>query len=428
MLYDLAPELNKCEPGQLRSDLLGALKIVIRMGSEISSGMYNFDDIIQRGSGTNVKQLDQISQGLSPHDPINIQFTSGTTGAPKGATLTHHNILNNGHFVTEAIRLTEQDRLCLPVPLYHCFGMVMGSLGCITKGACMVFPSEGFDATTTLDVVHKYRCTGLYGVPAMFVAMLDAPNYAATDFTQLRTGIMAGAPCPIEVMKKVIDGMNMHEVTIAYGMTETSPVSFQSSTTDSVDKRVTTVGRIHPHVEVKLVDDQGKTVVVGETGEIWTRGYSVMLGYWNDDKATASVVTKDGWMRTGDLGTLDAEGYGNIVGRVKDMIIRGGENIYPREIEEFFYRHPKISQVQVFGIPSVRFGEEVCAWIVLQPGQSATESEMIAHCQGQIAHYKIPKYVRFVDALPMTVTGKPQKFLMRKAMIEELGLGEIKTA
>ena len=428
MLAELAPELANAEPGQLKLARLPTLRVVIRMSETKTPGMLNFDQVMALGGSAEQSRLDGIAASLRPDDPINVQFTSGTTGSPKGATLTHFNILNNAHFVTRAIRLTEEDRLCIPVPLYHCFGMVMGTLGCITKGACMVFPGEAFDADATLAAISAERCTALYGVPTMFVALLESPRFASTDLSSLRTGIMAGSPCPIEVMKKVVAAMNMREVTIAYGMTETSPVSFQSAADDPIERRVSTVGRVHPHVEVKIVDEAGATVPIGEKGELWTRGYSVMKGYWDDPVLTAESIVDDGWMRTGDLATIDAEGYGNIVGRVKDMIIRGGENIYPREIEEFLYRHPKIQQVQVFGIPSQRYGEEVCAWIVLMPGETATEDEIRAFCDNQIAHYKVPKLIRFVAGLPMTVTGKPQKFIMRDTMIDELGLVTAKTA
>ncbi|ESX20192.1 MULTISPECIES: AMP-binding protein [unclassified Mesorhizobium] len=428
MIETLAPELAKATPGKLKAQKLPALKIVIRMGDDNSPGMFNFADVLSMAGRDEHDSLDRISEGLKPGEAINIQFTSGTTGAPKGATLTHTNIVNNGNFVTAAIRLTVDDRLCIPVPLYHCFGMSMGTMGCVTKGATMVFPGEGFDAGATLKAVAQERCTGLYGVPTMFVAMLDHADFTSFDLSSLRTGIMAGSPCPIEVMKKVVTLMHMEEVTIAYGMTETSPVSFQSSVDDPLEKRVSTVGRIHPHVEVKAIDAEGATVAVGAPGELCTRGYSVMKGYWDDAEKTREAIDADGWMHTGDLATIDAEGYCNIVGRVKDMVIRGGENVYPREVEEFLYRHPKVKEVQVFGIPDAKYGEELCAWIVLKPNQIATEQEIKNFCAGQIAHYKIPRYIRFRTELPMTVTGKPQKFLMREAMVEELGLVVQKTA
>ncbi|RWF61174.1 AMP-binding protein [Mesorhizobium sp.] len=427
MIEMLAPEIAKAEPGKLKAKKLPALKIVIRMGEDNSPGMFNFGDVLAMAGRDEHDSLDRISEGLKPGEAINIQFTSGTTGAPKGATLTHLNIVNNGNFVTSAIKLTVDDRLCIPVPLYHCFGMSMGTMGCVTKGATMVFPGEGFDAGATLKAVAQERCTGLYGVPTMFVAMLDHADFSSFDLSSLRTGIMAGSPCPIEVMKKVVSLMHMSEVTIAYGMTETSPVSFQSGV-DELEKRVSTVGRIQPHVEVKAIDADGATVAVGAPGELCTRGYSVMKGYWDDVEKTREAIDADGWMHTGDLATIDAEGYCNIVGRVKDMVIRGGENVYPREVEEFLYRHPKVKEVQVFGIPDDKYGEELCAWIVLKPGQIATAEEIKAFCAGQIAHYKVPRYIRFRTELPMTVTGKPQKFLMRDTMIEELGLVVQKTA
>ncbi|MDR7033037.1 AMP-binding protein [Mesorhizobium sp. BE184] len=428
MLNTLAPELEKAEPGKLTTKRLPTLKAVIRMGEESSPGMFNFGDVLAMGGRDEHDSLDRISEGLKPGDAINIQFTSGTTGAPKGATLTHGNIVNNGNFVTSAIKLTADDRLCIPVPLYHCFGMSMGTMGCVTKGATMVFPGEGFDPGATLKAVEAERCTGLYGVPTMFVAMLDHADFKSFDLSSLRTGIMAGSPCPIEVMKKVISLMNMSQVTIAYGMTETSPVSFQSGTGDPLDKRVSTVGRIQPHVECKVIDADGATAAVGAPGELCTRGYSVMKGYWEDEEKTAEAIDPEGWMHTGDLATIDAEGYCNIVGRVKDMVIRGGENVYPREVEEFLYRHPKVKEVQVFGIPDKKYGEELAAWIVLKPGENAGADEIRVFCDGQIAHYKVPRYIRFKDSLPMTVTGKPQKFIMREAMMEELGLVEEKTA
>lgn len=428
MIETLAPELARATPGKLKAQKLPTLKIVIRMGDDNSPGMFNFADVLSMAGRDEHDSLDRISEGLKPGEAINIQFTSGTTGAPKGATLTHTNIVNNGNFVTAAIRLTVDDRLCIPVPLYHCFGMSMGTMGCVSKGATMVFPGEGFDAGATLKAVAQERCTGLYGVPTMFVAMLDHSDFTSFDLSSLRTGIMAGSPCPIEVMKKVVTLMHMEEVTIAYGMTETSPVSFQSSVDDPLEKRVSTVGRIHPHVEVKAIDAEGATVAVGAPGELCTRGYSVMKGYWDDAEKTREAIDADGWMHTGDLATIDSEGYCNIVGRVKDMVIRGGENVYPREVEEFLYRHPKVKEVQVFGIPDAKYGEELCAWIVLKPNQIATEQEIKNFCAGQIAHYKIPRYIRFRTELPMTVTGKPQKFLMREAMVEELGLVVQKTA
>jgi len=428
MLQALAPELATAKPGRLKAERLPALSIVIRMGEDATPGMLNFGDVVDSGRGMDRNLLDAISATLRPEDAINIQFTSGTTGAPKGATLTHANIVNNGNFVTAAMHLTANDRLCIPVPFYHCFGMVMGSLGCVSKAATMVFPGEGFDPAATLRAVAAEKCTALYGVPTMFVAMLDHPEFATFDLASLRTGIMAGAPCPIEVMKRVVAQMHMREVTIAYGMTETSPVSFQSATDDPLERRVSTVGRIHPHVEVKIVGEGGATLAPGERGELCTRGYSVMKGYWDDEDRTAEAIDPEGWMHTGDLAVIDDEGYCNIVGRVKDMIIRGGENVYPREVEEFLYRHAKVREVQVFGVPDTKYGEEVCAWVVPHAGELVTEEELRAYCRDQIAHYKVPRYFRFKTELPMTVTGKPQKFLMRDAMIEELELIVDKTA
>jgi fatty-acyl-CoA synthase len=421
MINQLAPELSSTRPGALASPAVPHLRTVIRTGPEKTPGMFNYDEVMRIAGPAQQLRLDTITRGLDPDDPINIQFTSGTTGSPKGATLTHYNILNNARFTARTMGFTEADRLCIPVPLYHCFGMVLGTLACVTTGSSMIFPSEAFEPAATLAAVSGERCTALYGVPTMFVAMLDHPDFRRHDYTSLRTGIMAGAPCPIEVMRQVIGSLHMPQVTIGYGMTETSPISFQSGIDDSLDDRVSTVGRIHPHVEVKIIDTAGNTVDAGEQGELCTRGYSVMRGYWNDEERTREAIDDGGWMHTGDLATIDARGYCRIVGRVKDMIIRGGENIYPREIEEFLYRHPKIAEVQVFGVPDAKYGEEVCAWVVARPGETMTEDEVKAFCQGQIAHYKMPRYIRFKDAIPMTVTGKPQKFLMRDTMIEELG-------
>ncbi|WP_422647905.1 Long-chain-fatty-acid-CoA ligase [Cupriavidus sp. H18C1] len=424
MLQKLAPELADSRPGALRAARLPTLQWVVRMGEEDTAGMLRYADLLSRPDPA---VLDATGSALGPHDPINIQFTSGTTGNPKGATLTHHNVVNNGRFVAMAMRLTDRDSLCIPVPLYHCFGMVLSVLACVSVGARMIFPGEAFEPLATMQAVHEERCTALHGVPTMFIAQLDHPEFAKFDFTSLRTGIMAGAPCPIEVMKRVIKDMHMAEVTIAYGMTETSPVSFQSATDDPLEKRVATVGRVQPHLQCKIVDETGQVVPVGATGELCTRGYSVMLGYWEDEDRTREAI-RDGWMHTGDLATIDEQGYCNIVGRVKDMVIRGGENLYPREIEEFLFRHPKVQAVQVFGVPDPKYGEELCAWIVLKPGQSATEEEIREFCRDQIAHYKIPRYVRFVDDMPMTVTGKVQKFVMRETMIRELGLEPAATA
>ena len=428
MLSDLAPELATCKPGALRSERLPALEMVIRMGEAQSHGMFNFDTLLSAPSLPQLQALEALGDTLQFDDPINIQFTSGTTGNPKGATLSHHNILNNGLFVAEAIGLSEADRLCIPVPLYHCFGMVMGNLGCLTHGATMVYPSEAFEPLAALETLAEERCTAMYGVPTMFIAVLDHPRFGEFDLTTLRTGIMAGSPCPTEVMKRVVDKMHMGEVTIAYGMTETSPVSFQSGRDDPLDRRVSTVGRIQPHCEVKIIDTDGRIVPRGTPGELCTRGYSVMLGYWGDEAKTREAIDAAGWMHTGDIATIDEAGYCNIVGRIKDMVIRGGENIYPREIEEFLYRHPKIVDVQVVGVPDEKYGEALCAWIILREGESLTEDEVRAFCQGQIAHYKIPAYIRFTDSFPMTVTGKIQKFQIRERMKQELGLNDARTA
>jgi fatty-acyl-CoA synthase len=429
----MAPQLKTSNYLEIVADLvkdnkLPHLKHIVRLGRDKTPGMLNFDDVATAGGNAERVKLAELGPKLQFDDAINIQFTSGTTGFPKGATLSHHNILNNGYFVAEGLKLTENDRLCIPVPLYHCFGMVMGNLGCLTHGATMVYPSEAFDPLATLQAIAEERCTALYGVPTMFIAQLDHPEFAKFDLKSLRTGIMAGSPCPIEVMKRVQSQMNMSEVTIAYGMTETSPVSTQCATDDPVERRVSTVGQVLPHIEIKIVDADGKAVPHGETGEFCTRGYSVMKGYWNDAEKTAEAIDEGGWMHTGDLATMDSEGYVNIVGRLKDMVIRGGENVYPREIEEFLYRHPKVQDVQVIGVPDPRYGEEICAWIKLRDGQSATPEEIREFCKGQIAHYKIPRYIEFVAEFPMTITGKIQKFVMREQTIQKMGLKEQKTA
>ena len=429
MLRELAPELDAARPGALDAARLPHLKTVILIGTEEAPGCHAFADVAALGGPAEAARLAELADALQFDDPINIQFTSGTTGFPKGATLSHHNILNNGFFVGEAIRLRPGEKLCIPVPLYHCFGMVMGNLGCLTHGATMVYPSEGFDPLAVLETVETERCAALYGVPTMFIAALGHPDFARFDLSSLRTGIMAGSPCPVEVMKRVIADMHMREVTIAYGMTETSPVSLQSAVDDSLELRVSTVGRVQPHLEVKIVDPAtGRIVPRGQPGELCTRGYSVMLGYWDDADRTGEAIDAAGWMHTGDLATMNEAGYGNIVGRIKDMVIRGGENIYPREIEEFLYRHPAVQDVQVIGVPDARYGEELAAWIVLKPGTALTAAEVQAFCRGQIAHYKVPRHVRFVEAFPTTVTGKVQKFLMRETMIADLHLTEARTA
>ncbi len=392
----------------------------------------DWDALLTAGDRVDPQDLAAREASLQFDDPINIQYTSGTTGAPKGATLSHHNILNNGFFVGEALRLGPDDRVCIPVPFYHCFGMVMGNLACSSHGACMVVPGEAFDALATLQTAQDERCTALYGVPTMFIAELDHPRFAEFDLHRLRTGIMAGSPCPVEVMKQVQSRMHMHQVTICYGMTETSPVSTQTAVDDPIDRRVGTVGRVHPHVEVKLVDPEtGAVVPRGAPGELCTRGYSVMLGYWDAPQATAAAIDPAGWMHTGDLATMDDDGYLKIVGRLKDLIIRGGENVYPREIEEFLHTHPAVSEAQVIGVPSERYGEEVMAWVRLRPGVSLHADELRAHCHGRIAHYKVPRHWKLVDEFPMTVTGKIQKYRMRELAVIELGLvvaDEIETA
>jgi len=420
MLYALAPELNSCEPGQLKSAKLPSLEIVIRMGDARSPGMFSFADVCAAGGPEERDRLQQLKSELRPDDAINIQFTSGTTGSPKGATLTHCNILNNGYLTGEGMQLTNTDRLCMPVPLYHCFGMVLGNLACFSHGATVVYPSEMFDPLSTLQAVEAERCTALHGVPTMFVTELSHPDFDQFDLSTLRTGVMAGAPCPVDVMKRVISDMNMKHILIGYGQTEVSPVNHLTLPDDPLEKRVETVGRAVPWVEIKVVDDEDRVVPIGEKGEVCTRGYSVMLGYWDDEEQTRDTIDEARWLHSGDLGVMDDEGYLRIVGRIKDMIIRGGENIYPREVEEFLYTHPAIREVQVFGVPDSRMGEEVCAWIQLEDGESLTADEVKSFCQGQITHFKVPKHIRFVDEYPMTVTGKIQKFKMSEMMVEEI--------
>jgi fatty-acyl-CoA synthase len=423
MLMALCPELERSQPGELSSHRIPGLRHVVRLGDEPAPGMWTWEDVLRRAEETPTERLEARQADQEFDDPINIQYTSGTTGTPKGATLSHHNILNNGYFVARLQGFTERERLCIPVPLYHCFGMVMGNLGCMTHGATMIYPAEAFEPKAVLQTIQEERCTALYGVPTMFIAELADPEFASYDLTSLRTGVMAGSPCPVEVMRQVIDKMHMAEVEICYGMTETSPVSFQTRINDSIERRVSTVGAVHPHVEVKIVDPAtGKIVLCGAPGELLTRGYSVMFGYWNNDEATAKAIDHERWMHTGDLATMDSEGYARIVGRLKDMVIRGGENIYPREVEEFLYSHPKISDVQVVGVPDAKYGEELMAWVILKERQTATAEEMSAYCRGQIATFKIPRYWKFIDQFPMTVTGKVQKFIMRQTAIEELGL------
>jgi fatty-acyl-CoA synthase len=431
MLNTLAPELSTAKAGALKAAKLPSLRIVIQIAGPMDQGAPGtipFTEVAKRGSDIQRAELKRLAGTLQFDDPINIQFTSGTTGNPKGVTLTHHNLLNNGYFVGRGCALTPEDRICIPVPLYHCFGMVMGNLAAVTNGSAMVYPGEGFDPLATLEAISAEGCTAIYGVPTMFIAQLEHARFKEFSMASLRTGIMAGSPCPIELMKKVMALMNVREMTICYGMTETSPVSFQSAVDDPIERRVSTIGRVHPHLEVKIIDPEGRIVPCNEKGELCTRGYSVMRGYWAQADKTAEAVDAGHWMHTGDLATLDEAGYCNIVGRIKDLVIRGGENVYPREVEEYLYRHPKIQDVQVFGVADQKYGEELCAWVRLRAGETLTEQEVQAFCQGQIAHQKIPRYVRFVDTFPTTVTGKVQKFKMREAMEEELGVKAAKTA
>ena len=430
MLGEIAPELHLRGASEvLDSVRLPELKHVVLLGDEpVPPRSLSYRQLLALAGPAQRARLDALGAALDPDDAINIQFTSGTTGSPKGATLSHFNIVNNARYCAKAMALGADDKLCIPVPLYHCFGMVLGVLCAAASGATMVFPGEGFDPGETLRAVAKHRCTALHGVPTMFGAMLEHPDFERHDLSSLRTGIMAGAPCPIETMRKVIARMHMRQVTIAYGMTETSPISFQSSLDDPLERRVSTVGRIQPHLEVKIVDPAGRIVPVGTAGELCTRGYAVMRGYWKDDARTAESIDAAGWMHSGDLATIDAEGYANIVGRVKDMLIRGGENVYPREIEEYLLRHPGIQDAQVFGVPDPKYGEEVCAWLVARRGHVLTEDAVRDFCKGQIAHYKVPRYVRIVTEFPLTATGKAQKFEMRKAMLAELGVRDERTA
>ena len=432
MLTALMPELTMARAGRLAAEKVLALRHLIYLGNDRGPGGISWTDFVRQGDGTAEADLSAREAQLQFDDPANIQYTSGTTGSPKGATLSHHNILNNGFFVGQALEYTHEDRICVPVPFYHCFGCVMANLAAVTHGAAIVIPAETFDPEATLRAIETERCTSIYGVPTMFIAQLDHPAFGSVRLDSLRTGIMAGAPCPIEVMRQVIERMHMPEVTICYGMTETSPVSFQSAIDDSITLRVSTIGRVHPHLECKVIDpESGAVVPRGTPGELCTRGYSVMLGYWNNAEATACAIDAARWMHTGDLAIMHENGYVNISGRMKDMIIRGGENIYPREIEEFLYTHPKVSEVQVIGVPDIKYGEEVCAWVRLRDEQTATEDELREFCRGQIATCKIPRYIRFTAEFPTTVTGKIQKFRMREVSIEELGLsraGAVKTA
>src|SRR5262245_22998476 len=425
MINELIPELRVSAPGQLAADKFPMLKRVIFIGQTPQAGMLWWNDLAQHGAAVSDEQLAERQAACDPDDVINIQYTSGTTGFPKGAQLTHFNIVADASYIAECMKFSEHDRLCIPVPFYHCFGCVLGTLCCITRGAAMVIPAEYFDPLKTLAAVDQERCTALHGVPTMFIAELQHPDFARFSFPALRTGIMAGSPCPIEVMKQVVERMGAHEITIAYGQTEASPVITQTRTDDPLDLRVSTVGRALPNVEVKIVDPEtGQETPRGVQGELCTRGFIVMKGYYNMPEATAKAIDADGWLHTGDLATMDDNGYCKITGRLKDMIIRGGENIYPREIEEFLYTNPKVADVQVVGIPDLKYGEEVMAWVKLKEGQSATTEEIREFCRGKIAHYKIPRYVKFTDSFPMTVTGKIQKYKMREVAVEELGLQE----
>lgn len=428
ILDDILPDLARCSarPERARTDALPELELLITLAGAPAPGTWCWDDLAELAEQVSPGQLEARAREQQFDDPINIQYTSGTTGFPKGATLTHHNILNNAYSVAVRMRLTPEDRLCIPVPLYHCFGMVLGNLACIARGAAMVYPAETFDAGATLEAIHAERCTALHGVPTMFIAELGHPEFDRFDLTSLRTGIAAGAPCPIQVMRQLHERMHLTELEIAYGMTETAPVSFQSLADDPIEKRVGTVGTILPHLECKIIDPAtGAIVPEGTPGELCTRGYSVMLGYWNDPEATAAAIDSARWMHSGDLATM-RDGYVNIVGRLKDLIIRGGENIYPREIEEFLHTHPTVEDAYVIGVPSRRYGEEVMAWVKLKPDAGASEEELREYCRGRISHFKVPRYVKLVESFPMTVTGKVQKFLMRRQAVQELGLeGEI---
>jgi fatty-acyl-CoA synthase len=436
MLSAIMPELHlPGTKGVVDSVRLPDLKHVVLLDSgsvsepvQVPQRCMSYAEVLAMAGPAHMARLDGLSAALDPDDAINIQFTSGTTGSPKGATLSHFNILNNARFCAAAMALVARDTLCIPVPLYHCFGMVLGVLCAVASGAKMVFPSEGFDALQTLQSVAKHRCTALHGVPTMFVAMLEHPEFGSVDLSSLRTGIMAGAPCPVETMRRITREMHMQQVTIAYGMTETAPISFQSDPGDTLERRISTVGRVQPHCEAKIIDRDGRIVPVGQSGELCTRGYAVMRGYWKDDTKTAEAIDPAGWMHTGDLAVLDNDGYLNIVGRVKDMLIRGGENIYPREVEEFLLRHPAVMQVQVFGVPDAQFGEEVAACVILRPDHALDAAALQAFCKDQIAYYKVPRYIEFVDAFPHTATGKPQKFALRASLIKKLGLSAPVTA
>ena len=421
LLREVCPELDDSAPGRLSAARLPQLRTVIALGAQSMGGANTWQQVMAMAHEVSPDLLAARQRSLNFDDAINIQYTSGTTGLPKGATLSHHSILNNGFFIGQRMRFTERDRLCIPVPFYHCFGMVLGNLACVTQGATMVLPAEVFDPRKTLEAVAAERCSALHGVPTMFIAELSLPDFDGYDLSSLRTGIMAGSPCPVDVMKQVRTKMGMEEITICYGMTETSPVSFQTMTADSIEKQVSTVGRVHPHVECKIINpESGAVVPRGEPGELLSRGYIVMLGYWEDPVSTAQAIDSARWMHTGDLATMDMEGYVTIVGRSKDMIIRGGENVYPREVEEFLYGHPQIQDVQVIGVPDEKYGEEVMAWVILKPGQTTTAGELTDYCRGKIAHYKVPRYWRMTDQFPMTVSGKVQKYKLREMALHEL--------
>ena len=425
MFFEVCPEAKSSEPGQIHSEKLPFLRTAVLLRGDKQPSMWTWDEVLRMGEDLPDEVLQERQASLDFDDPINIQYTSGTTGFPKGVVLTHHNLVNNGFFIGECMKFTDKDRLCIPVPFYHCFGMVLSNMACMTHGATMVLPAEYFDPVSTMAAIEKERCTAVHGVPTMFIAELEHPDFHKYDFSSLRTGIMAGSPCPIEFMKKAANLMNMKEVVITYGQTEASPGITNSSTDDSLELRVSTIGRPLPHTEVKIVDPKtGKMVRRGETGEICARGYMIMRCYYNNPVATDQVVDKEGWLHTGDLGTLDEDGYCKITGRLKDMVIRGGENIYPREIEEFLYTHQAISDVQVIGVPDKKYGEELMAWIKLKKDATASPEEIKAFCKGRIAHFKVPRYIKFVDEFPMTVSGKIQKYKMRDESIKELGLEE----
>jgi fatty-acyl-CoA synthase len=420
MLNELVPELAGSSAGKLESSKFPNLKTVLLLGDKTETGFIPFNTLPDMATAKEINEVEMLQNTLQFDDPINIQFTSGTTGTPKASTLTHHNIVNNAWFVGAQMKLTYADRMCIPVPMYHCFGMVLGTLCCVAHGSTMVFASESFDPAATLEVIEAERCTVMHGVPTMFIAELEVPEFQQRDLSSLRTGIMAGAPCPVELMRRVMDEMHLTEITIAYGMTETGPVSFQTSVDDPVERRVTTVGRVLPHIEIKIVDEEGRVVPSGTPGELLTRGYCVMPYYWNDPERTTKAIDSARWIASGDVAVLDEDGYCQIVGRIKDMLIRGGENIFPREIEEFIYQHPAVEQVEVIGVPDEKYGEEVCAWIKLREGTTATAEEIRDFCRGKIAHFKVPHYIKFVDSFPMTITGKVQKYVMREQMSDEL--------